>query len=432
MAVAKLSLQTFLFQIARYFAAFLGGMMSARILGPSGKGLLAFALIYPSLYFMLGHFSLGNPIIHHLGEKKYKKEEFVGNLLFFFLIITLFLFLIFGISYFFWKDILYQNIPSYLLGLAMLLLPLYLFIYYFSSFLQALRKIFYYNLLQNLPYFLIPFLILGFWIFWQYTPREGIFINLIIYGLTTILAFWLVFKIAPFPWKINKELFKRLFIDGGKLHLGAISIFLISRIDQVMIGNMLENKALGYYSVAVVIAELIWLISFSVQTVIYPEVASRDPKEAQELTYIATRLVLWFALGAGLFLALISKFIILLYGGKAFLPAILPLIILIPGMIFSAPTQIMSAWTLKQKWFLRSTLIATFFAILNIFLNFLFIPLWGINGAALATTITYGVALIITLFIFSYFFHFNIFSLLIIRKSDFQFLKQILIKRKIQ
>ena len=166
MNLTKLSAQTFLFNVAGFMSRVVLGVLVARILSPTDKGLLTLIILYPSIFFILGHFNLGLSTIHYLGKKEYKKEEFAGNLLFFSAVISLTLLLIFFISYLFGGDYLYKNIPSKFLFLSMLVLPFNIFIYYFSSFFQGLGKINWHNIVNLLAQFMAPFLVLGFWFFW--------------------------------------------------------------------------------------------------------------------------------------------------------------------------------------------------------------------------------------------------------------------------
>ena len=418
MDIAKSSIQTFIFKIAALFMATIGGIISARLLGPDGKGLLALALLYPSLFFVFGHFNIGFATVFRIGEKKFKKEEFAGTLFLLFAILSVALIGIFIITYAIFQNNLYKNIPFYFLALGMGTLPLQIFLYFFSSFLQGIGKIFWFNFVNHLPRLLLPFLVIGFWFFYRYTAFEGILINIIIYTLSAILIFMLISRFAPQKWKTNKSLLKQLLTDGSKLHLGTIATFTISRIDQIMIGLMLNITSLGYYAVATAIAELLWFMSSAVELVLYPKTSEENLDEAEERIKRSGRIVLFLTFCGGIIMAIASKYLILLYGGKIFLPAITPLIILLPGIVLSSHSQIISVLWVKKRWLLNISIFSMVNALLNILLNFIFIPRWGINGAALATTITYSVIFIFYLLLYRVAIKKPILPIIIPQKDD--------------
>lgn len=394
MDIAKSSIQTFIFKVAALFMATAGGMISARLLGPEGKGLLALALLYPSIFFVFGHLNIGFATVFRIGEKKFKKEEFAGTLFLLFIIFSIALIGIFFITYAKFQNNLYKNIPFSFLTLGMFMLPLQIFIYFFSSFLQGIGKIFWFNFVNHLPRLLLPLLIVSFWFFYKYTAFEGVIINILIYILSAFLIFILISHFAPQKWKVNKSLLKQLITDGSRLHLGTIATFTISRIDQIIIGIMLNITSLGYYAVATAIAELLWFMSSAVELVLYPKTSEENFDEAEERIKRSSRIILFLTFCGGIIMAIVSRYLIIIYGGKIFLPAVTPLLILLPGIILSSHSQIISVLWVKKRWLLSISIFSMINAMLNILLNLIFIPHWGINGAALATTITYSVIFI--------------------------------------
>lgn len=418
MDIAKSSIQTFIFKVAALFMATVSGIISTRLLGPDGKGLLALALLYPSLFFVFGHLNIGFATVFRIGEKKFKKEEFAGTLFLLFVIFSVALIGIFFSTYAIFQNNLYKNIPFYFLAIGMLMLPLQIFLYFFSSFLQGIGKIFWFNFVNHLPRLLLPLLVISFWFFYRYTAFEGVIINIIIYVLSAILIFILIAHFAPQKWKINKSLLKQLLTDGSKLHLGTIATFTISRIDQIMIGIMLNVTSLGYYAVATAIAELLWFMSSAVELVLYPKTSEEGLDEAEERIKRSSRIILFLTFCEGIIMALVAKYLILIYGGKIFLPAIIPLIILLPGIILSSHSQIISVLWVKKRWLLSISIFSIINALLNVLLNLILIPRLGINGAALATTITYSVIFIFYLFLYRVAIKKPILPIIIPQKND--------------
>ena len=424
-STARSSVQTFLFNIAGLAAKIALGILVARILGPTNKGILTLIILYPSLFFVLGHFNLGLSTIHHLGKRKHKKGEFVGSLNFFSLVISVGLLVIFFISYFLLTGYVFKNVPVLLLFLGISILPFNLFIYYFSSFFQGLGRIKWYNILNNLPKFIAPVLVVGFCLLWRFTVLEGVLVSLFGVIVASFLVWRLIKKAVPGKWQLNKQLIKKLFSDGAKLQVGTIAAFLVSRADQFIIGNSLPLAELGYYSVAVVITELIFFLSIAVETVLYPKTSHQTLGEAKETAARASRIVLWLSILAGIGLAIFSKIIILLYGGQAFLPAVTPLLILIPGTVFFVIPKLLSTFWIRKGWFLKLSYIASSMAIFNIILNLILVPKYGITGAALASSLTYFLTFLVVVTLYYFFADKKLYKLFIPTKDDILIFKNL-------
>lgn len=418
MNLAKLSLQTFTFNAIGFLSKITLGIIVARILGPTDKGLLTLIILYPSLFFALGHFNLGLSVIHHLGKQIYKKEEFIGNLLFLFTIISTGLLIIFLASYFLLSDYFFKNVPVKFLFLGMAILPFNLFIYYFSSFFQGLGKIKWYNIINLLPQILAPITVVGFWFFWKFTIFEGVLVSILGAIIVSCLIWRLLKKEVAERWRLNKLLMKNLFFDSAKFQIGTIAAFAVGRADQFIIGNKLPTAELGYYSVAVSVTELIFFISAAVETVLYPKTSYQTVEQAQETATRAARIVFWLSILAGIGLAAFAKFIILLYGGQIYLPAVTPLLILLPGTIFFVIPRLLSTLWVRKGWFLKLGYIASCMAVFNIIINFILVPKYGIMGAAVASSFTYFLTFVVILGIYYFVVDKKIHKLFILTKDD--------------
>jgi len=141
--------------------------------------------------------------------------------------------------------------------------------------------------------------------------------------------------------------------------------------------------------VAITLAELIWFISVAAETVLYPQVAQMTEEDAAVLTARVCRQILTLSVLGGLVLVALAPAAILLYGGRAFLPAVTPLRLLLPGIVALTVSKTLSALWVRRGWFLMLTLLAGGTGVLSVILNALLIPRWGASGAALATTIPY-------------------------------------------
>lgn len=179
--------------------------------------------------------------------------------------------------------------------------------------------------------------------------------------------------------------------------LNTVFIFLtvsLYNLDILLLQPLAGSEETGYYKGALVIAEFLWIVPQAVQTVFIhssSELWSEgDYEEISSMASQATRYTLLFTL---LLLfgitALASDFVPLYFGGE-FTAAVTPLLLLLPGVLgFGLARPIYAIGQGDGR--LRILIIATgSAAIINLILNLLLIPQYGMNGAAIATSIGYG------------------------------------------
>lgn len=165
-------------------------------------------------------------------------------------------------------------------------------------------------------------------------------------------------------------------------------------IDIVMLQMIKGSETTGYYKAALALAEYLWIVPIVLQTLLLHSSSSlwsdgkheRITEVAGRITRYTTLLVLLLAVGLG---TLADRFVPLYYG-EAFSVATTPLLLLLPGAIGFAvarPLQGICQGSGRLRVLILATGIA---ATLNLVLNATLIPVYGMNGAAVATSVGYG------------------------------------------
>jgi O-antigen/teichoic acid export membrane protein len=193
------------------------------------------------------------------------------------------------------------------------------------------------------------------------------------------------------------ELFRRALRFGLGLHLGLVMVFLQLRLDVFLIERFSGLAAVGIYTLAVMVAESIWMVTDAVAVACLPHQVEASTLDAGRLTLRACRLNILLALLGTAGLALISYPVIRLAYGAPFLPAVPALLALLPGVVCYSAQRVCGAYLLRLNCPLRMSAILGSAVIVNLGLNLLWIPRWRIVGAALASTASY--ALSATLFV---------------------------------
>lgn len=172
-----------------------------------------------------------------------------------------------------------------------------------------------------------------------------------------------------------------------------INLFLVERLDGL--------ASAGIYSVAVTVAELLWLVSSAVTTAVYGRIGAADQTVAAQSTLQAVR---WGALGvllASPLLLLVAWWALPAVLGEAYRPAWWYLLILLPGTLAYSSASGISAYFTNhrgQPWLAGGVALTSM--LLNLVLSWWWIPLWGAAGAAVATSVSYGVAIVAGLVLF--------------------------------
>ena len=165
-------------------------------------------------------------------------------------------------------------------------------------------------------------------------------------------------------------------------------------VDVVMLGWLADSATTGYYKAALALAEYIWFVPMVLKTLLlHSSSALWSEGETERITAVSSRITRYTILLVTLMaigLAVLADSFVPLYYGADFSVAVLPLMLLLPGTIgFAAarPLQAISQGSGKLRVLIAATSVA---AGMNLVLNGTLIPLYGMNGAAVATSISYG------------------------------------------
>ena len=193
----------------------------------------------------------------------------------------------------------------------------------------------------------------------------------------------------------NAERGWKLLKDGWPLALSGIAIAIYMKIDQVMLGRMVNDEAVGVYSAAVKISEVWYFAPMAVVASLFPAILEAK-KRSEELYYNRLQrlyaVMVWMAIGLALPMTFLASPLVTLLFGPDYQDAGAVLAIHIWASIFVFLGVASSKWFVAeglQILQLQRTLAG---AIVNVVLNLLVIPIYGPSGAAFATVFSYAIA----------------------------------------
>lgn len=390
-----------------------------RLLGPLGKGQFALITQIPRLLTTLGSLGIGTSTLYYTGRKKHKLTDIISTSLLVAAFLGLILILLFYLLFDYLPVFLLRDLKLDQILIASLIIPFGLINIYSSSILLGSQRTPKAARLWILSSASMIFYLVLFNVVW----KQGVMgaVAALVLSTVTVSAVSIAYLLqqARIQFRISKDYLKQTISYGLKAHLGACAQFLNYRLDIFFVQYYLGFTQLGYYTLAVALAELLWDLPFSVSTALFQKVSSSTETDANKLTPLICRntFFLMLLVTSGVFL--LGEVIIRIAYSPAFLPSALPLRILLPGILILSITKVLSgdlSGRGKPIYSTRAALVALF---LNIPLNFLFIPKWGIAGAAFASTISYSTQTAVIIFYFIRESQNRLFDLLIIKRRDF-------------
>jgi O-antigen/teichoic acid export membrane protein len=220
----------------------------------------------------------------------------------------------------------------------------------------------------------------------------------VLYALGTYTA-WIVVpwallvmwsrSFAPLWPVVDSSVVRHVVGYGLKLQVSVIFVFLLFRSDIFFVNLLLGRREVGVYSVAVILAEPVMLLAVPLVLAVLPMQAAMAIEDAGRLSFRTARFSGAFALALAAGVAAIMWPAVPLLFGDDFKEAYVALVMLLPGIVALSISRALGNWLLRQDrpWVLAALGAAAF--VVNAVLNVLLLPVMGIAGASLASSIAY-------------------------------------------
>jgi O-antigen/teichoic acid export membrane protein len=417
---AKNTTTTLLTQIISLIFGIGVSVILARALGPEGKGIYSLAILLPTLVATFTNLGIAPATVYYTAKGYYDSKQILTSNIILSLVIGLLSVMIGFFTINFFGDSLFPGLPKNYAILALLLIPLILLAENLKKILLGLQRIPRVNFLNLSRYLLILISLSLALLLLNKDVLEALLATIAAWSLLIIITFVLVSKTAKgLARRVNFHYIKSTLKYGTQAHLGNVFGFLHYRLDIILINLFINPVAVGLYSISVGVAEQLWLASKATSEVLLPKLAAeKNEKRRKEFTPIISRNVLLITAVGGFILFLLTESIITFLYSSDFLPAVLPLQILIPGIVARSASRILANDIAARGKPLKNSTLSLLALIINIGLNILWIPKFGIAGAAWATTISYSVTFVGRIIIYSNLSRNNVIKILIPQPSD--------------
>jgi O-antigen/teichoic acid export membrane protein len=196
-------------------------------------------------------------------------------------------------------------------------------------------------------------------------------------------------------WLANFICAKNLLRDSWPLILSGIMVMIYMRIDQVMLGNLVDNTEVGLYSAAVRLAETWYFIPMAVVGSVFPSIVEAKAI-SEELFYRRLQklynLMALMAYIVALPVTFMAGWLVTIIFGPAYARAGPMLAVLIWAGMFVNLGVARGSFLTTVNW-TGIHFVTTFLGcIVNVALNYLLIPIYGGMGAVVASFVAYWFA----------------------------------------
>jgi len=446
--MVKDSIGTFITKIIVMAFAIIVSVIINRSLGADGRGQLAVVVLVPQILWVLGSFGLDFANIYYSGKTREKIPIIISN--------SIWLGLFFGFAFILIVSAVWilsgsvvKDIDKYLLGvpglyffLMLLTVPPYLVAYFLDSSVYGMDKIHARNIKEI---FTNAFLLVVTAIMVTDPSARaplvnrsfGFGLNMGIFGaaisqlfFVTFIVIYSLFLVSRFSkWRLMK--FDWAFFIEAMRYIGfyaygaTAATFLFHRIGIFIltyyIANIsrLTNVDLGLFTTASTIMEKLMVIPGSIVYALLPKVTSKSSDEIIVLTSKVSRHTLIVTLITIGFLSIfISPILVFLYG-REYEPAKYPFWWLAPGIVLLSMGRVYGTHLLGIGKAYYAFYFSICTLILNTILNIVLIPLMGINGSAIATSIAYAFQTFLMYYAFKRETKIGTGELFLLRRDDF-------------
>ena len=195
--------------------------------------------------------------------------------------------------------------------------------------------------------------------------------------------------------KINSGEIKRLWRDSRWLLMSGIAAVIYLKIDQVMLGVMVDNYAVGVYAAAARVSEVWYFIPAAIVTSFFPKLVRN--KQVAPITYQVdiqklNDILFIFAVSIAVLMTMIGDDLVAWLFGSSYSESSPIVLVHIWGAVFVFMRELFSKWLLAESLLTFSLLSQGLGALANVALNYFLIPTYGALGAAYATVISYSIA----------------------------------------
>jgi len=366
-------------------------ILVSRLVGPAGKGVLTALLLISTVLPSFGLFGITNGLIFYVGHAPEQRRSYQATVLVFGLALTgsygLLLWIFRGVL---WEWLLSEVPYSEPLALSMVASAVLAVANATAcGVILSQREIGKYNLALVLTAVVKFLLVLGtllipttFYLKWlAWAPVAGLTAATIVYFRNCVI----ICVSAPPSF----HLLARMLNFSIKSYWGAVVQKLDHVLARFLVATFLFPADLGCYAVSLLMTQPIILVPTAISPVVMPYASSEHGSDADDKLFALARIALWITAVVALCLAAILRPIIHYALGQSFMPALMPAYLLLPGLLALGHAKILARFMTARGYPTDDSASSVVALVLTAISLWVLLPMFGIVGAAAASTLGY-------------------------------------------
>ncbi|MGE8328335.1 flippase [Pseudomonas urmiensis] len=374
-------------QCLRLISGVFVGIYIARYLGPEQYGVISYALAISAFALAVSRLGMDAVLVRELVTSKARTNTLMGTAFWMMFTAATFCYMLMVLSVFLSSEQSQVKLYIYIISSSVFFATSLVGDYYFQSRVQA--KFSTMCKVAALAVMSIVKLILVF------LSADVYYFVLAALADHALLAVFLVIALKRkynfefltcFSWPDARSMLSSVW----PMVLTAVASLIYMRIDQVMIRNMLGMYEVGLYSAAVRIYEAWIVLPYVITVSLIPVVVKlrQGDFSTYQLRLVQLfRLVIGLSVVAAVVVSLVGERLMIFAFGSSYSEAAPVLSIVMWSAVFASIGSVSARYFNVERMERKIAFRTLFAAGLNILLNFILIPRYGISGAAIATLI---------------------------------------------
>lgn len=375
-------------KIVNMAGALLVGILVARYLGPSQYGLMNYVISYVALFTVISNFGLDDIEIRELSRQSEKKDFILGTCIRIRFCFALLAFLLIVVTLFIFKTDVFTTIMILVYALTLFTGCFNIIRNYFTSIVKN-EYVVKSEISRTIIGACIKIVLL-----WIKAPLEFFIVATMFDTVLVASGYCISYKRTVGKisnWRYDSSIVPFYIREAFPLVLSGAAVIIYQRIDQVMIGNMIDKESVGYFATAGKFLDLILFLPMVLTQTITPllvKAKERDREEYESKKQQFVSIVVWVAILLSVFVSLFAYWLIhFTYGDKYLLavPILQIMAFKTVGMALSSSSGQIIIMERIQKWAFIRNIIG---CLICVGFNLLLIPRFGVIGSAWVTILT--------------------------------------------
>jgi len=382
--LSRLVALTFLTRLIRLGSGLIASIITARALGPAGRGEYFLVITLSALLVQLGNLGLASSNTYLVARQPALLDRLVANSQIVAVVIGIGSAAALGL---FLSTTGFLDVDVPLLWLLVALVPVTLFYLLGSNLLVGTGRLVQFNVLEVVSTLVVMTSIVLAALAWP--NPTGVVLGSVIGS--SVAAFVLARLLGRRPValpRFDTATFQLGWRFAAKAYLATLFAMLLLRANVFLLEALAGSAALGHFSIATQIAESIGLFPASVALVLFPQLV-RDLERSWATTTRAMLIVGLALLVVCAPLALWSEPLVRLVFGTQFVASAPAIVLLLPGVVALGMLTVMSQFVAASGF--PITLVAAWAGafVLVVVLGYLFVPVGSAAGAAASLSLGY-------------------------------------------